>query len=113
MTWAQKRKKRAETAADGLGAGCSHYHSIGKPCARERDQSSSLSSLVDLYGSLYGDWGEFVSQVVSLRKKRTQKKKLEKWEREFYRENKELCDLKKKYTKAEEEEQKRLKALLE
>lgn len=53
------------------------------------------------------------SQVVSLRKKRTQKKKLEKWEREFYRENKELCDLKKKYTKAEEEEQKRLKALLE
>ena len=46
-------------------------------------------------------------------KKRTQKKKLEKWEREFYRENKELCDLKKKYTKAEEEEQKRLKALLE
>lgn len=62
----------------------------------------------------YMEIGESLfSQVVSLRKKRTQKKKLEKWEREFYRENKELCDLKKKYTKAEEEEQKRLKALLE
>lgn len=62
----------------------------------------------------YMEIGESLfSQVVSLRKKRTQKKKLEKWEREFYRENKELCDLKKKYTKAEAEEQKRLKALLE
>ena len=58
----------------------------------------------------YMEIGESLfSQVVSLRKKRTQKKKLEKWEREFYRENKELCDLKKKYTKAEDEEHKRLK----
>lgn len=52
------------------------------------------------------------SQVVSWRKRRKQKKKPEKWEKEFYRENKALCDLKKKYTKEEQDEQNRLKAIL-
>ncbi|HIY01868.1 MAG TPA: bacteriophage Gp15 family protein [Candidatus Blautia faecipullorum] len=62
----------------------------------------------------YMEIGESLfSQVVSLRKKRIQKKKLEKWEKEFYRENKAICDLKKKYSEAEREEQERLKAMLD
>lgn len=62
----------------------------------------------------YMEIGESLfSQVVSFRKKRVQKKKLEKWEKEFYRENKALCDLKKRYTKEEQEEQERLRAILE
>ena len=61
----------------------------------------------------YMEIGESLfSQVVSFRKKRKQKKKLEKWEKEFYRENKALCDLKKKYTQEEQDEQDRLKAIL-
>lgn len=61
----------------------------------------------------YMEIGESLfSQVVSFRKKRASKKKLEKWEKEFYRENKALCDLKKKYTKEEQEEQNRLMAIL-
>lgn len=62
----------------------------------------------------YMEIGESLfSQVVSFRKKRASKKKLEKWEKEFYRENKALCDLKKKYTKEEQEEQNRLIAILD
>lgn len=38
------------------------------------------------------------AQVVSIRKKRRQGKKLDKWEREFYRDNRELVDLKTEYT---------------
>lgn len=62
----------------------------------------------------YMEIGESMfSQVVSLRKKRVQKKKLEKWEKEFYKENKSLCDLKKRYSREEQEEQERLKAILD
>lgn len=62
----------------------------------------------------YMEIGESLfSQVVSLRKKRIQKKKLEKWEKEFYQENKSLCDLRKRYSKEEVEEQERLKTILD
>ena len=62
----------------------------------------------------YMEIGESLfSQVVSFRKKRVQKKKLEKWEKEFYKENKSLCDLKKRYSREEQEEQERLKAILD
>ena len=42
--------------------------------------------------------------VLGIRQKRAKGKKLEKWEQEFYRNNKALCDLKKKYTAEEQEE---------
>lgn len=49
------------------------------------------------------DDGTF-SMVLGIRQKRSKGKKLEKWEQEFYRANKSLCDLKTKYTAEEQEE---------
>lgn len=44
------------------------------------------------------------STVLSIRQKRAKGKKLEKWEQEFYRNNRNICDLKKRYTAEEQEE---------
>ena len=44
------------------------------------------------------------SMVLGIRQKKAKHKKLEKWEQEFYRNNKELCDLKKRYTEEEQAE---------
>ena len=46
------------------------------------------------------------SRVISIREKTKTSKKLEKWEREWYRKNKDLVDLPMKYSESE-------KALLE
>ena len=54
-----------------------------------------------------------LATVVSIRKKLSQGKKLEPWERDYYRENPALVDLKKTYTRQEEQERKRLLRLLE
>lgn len=53
------------------------------------------------------------SQVLNIRQKKSKHKKLEKWEQEYYRENKALIDLKKKYSEKEKEEQERLKRILD
>ena len=53
-----------------------------------------------------------LSTVVSIREKLQTGKKLDKWERDFYRENKQLVDMKKRYSPQELEEQARLKKLL-
>lgn len=53
-----------------------------------------------------------LSMLVSIRDKLRRGKKLEKWEQEYYRENKSHVDLKKKYTAEELAEQERLKKLL-
>lgn len=53
-----------------------------------------------------------LSTLVSLRDKLSRGKKLEKWEQEFYRKNKEKVDLKKRYSAEELAEQERLKRLL-
>lgn len=52
------------------------------------------------------------STVLSLRSKKNKGKKLEKWEKQWWNENKSICELKKRYTEAEKAEQKALKALL-
>lgn len=44
------------------------------------------------------------STVLSIRQKRAKGKKLEKWEREFYQNNKAMCDIKTRYTAEEQEE---------
>lgn len=54
------------------------------------------------FNEIDGD-GTF-SMVLCIRQKRAKGKKLEKWELEFYRNHKEMCDLKTKYTKEEQEE---------
>ena len=53
-----------------------------------------------------------LSTLVSIRDKLHRGKKLEDWEKEFYRQNKHRVDLKKRYSTQELEEQARLNALL-
>ena len=53
-----------------------------------------------------------LSTIVAIRDKLQRGKPLEKWEQEFYRENKSRVDLKKRYTEEELAEQERLKKLL-
>lgn len=52
------------------------------------------------------------SQVLSLRQKKSKGKKLEKYEREFWQANKDMCVLKPRLSKAEREEKERLEAIL-
>lgn len=54
-----------------------------------------------------------LATVVSIRKKLSQGKKLEPWEKDYYRENPTLVDLKKTYTRQEAQERARLLRLLE
>lgn len=62
----------------------------------------------------YMEIGEgLFSEILNIRQKKAKNKKLEKWEQEFYRENKELVDLKKKYTNEEKAEQQRLLAMFD
>lgn len=53
-----------------------------------------------------------LSTLVSIREKLRKGKKLEKWEQEYYRKNKDKVDLKKRYSAEELAEQERLKKLL-
>lgn len=53
------------------------------------------------------------STVINIRQKKNKGKKLEKYEQEFYRENKSLIELKKKYSEEEQSEIDRLNKLLE
>ena len=53
------------------------------------------------------------SQVVNIRSKKSKGKHLEKYEREFYNDHKELVDIKPHYTAEEQAEIDRLKALLD
>lgn len=53
-----------------------------------------------------------LSTLVSIRDKLRRGKKLEKWEQEFYRKNKDRVDLKQRYSAEELAEQERLKKLL-
>ena len=52
------------------------------------------------------------STVLGIRQKKSQGKRLDKWEMEFYRNNKKVCDLKKRYTEEEQEEIDEWKRLL-
>lgn len=54
-----------------------------------------------------------LSTVVSIRSKKSKGKKLEKWEREFYLEHRDMIDLKVKYSDEDQKEIDRLNALLE
>ena len=44
------------------------------------------------------------SLVLGIRQRRAKGKKLKKWEQEFYRNNKKMCDIKKRYSKEEQAE---------
>ena len=53
------------------------------------------------------------AQVLNLRQKRAKGKKLEKWEQEFWRTNKDICRIRKKLSEDEKAEQELLKKLLD
>lgn len=60
----------------------------------------------------YMEIGESLfSQIISIRAKRAKGKKLEKWEQEFYKENKDLIDLQVKRMERSQEEKDELRAL--
>ena len=54
-----------------------------------------------------------LSTVVSIRDKLRRGKKLEGWEKDFYRDNKEAVDIRKRYSKEELAQQEKLKRLLD
>lgn len=54
-----------------------------------------------------------LSTIASIRSKLRQGKKLEKWEQDFYRENKDRVDLKKHYSQAEQAQRDALNAMLD
>ena len=64
-----------------------------------------LGYFMEVHGGVFGT-------VLQLRQKKAKHKKLEKEEQEFWRANRDLCELKPKLSKEEEEEKARLKALL-
>ena len=53
-----------------------------------------------------------LSTIVSIRSKLAKHKKLEKWEQDFYKDNRSAIDFKTKYSQEEIEEQERIKKLL-
>lgn len=54
---------------------------------------------------LFSEMGEgLYSQIINIRRKKAKGKKLEKYEQDFYRENKELIDIRPNYTKEEQAE---------
>lgn len=53
-----------------------------------------------------------LSTIVGIRDKLRRGKKLEEWEKEFYRENKHRVDMKKRYSREELQQQERLRQLL-
>lgn len=52
------------------------------------------------------------SSVLNVRRKKAKGKSLEKWEQEFYLENRDICDIKPKLTQKEKEEEEMLNRLL-
>lgn len=61
----------------------------------------------------YMEIGECLyANIVSIRSKKAKGKKLEKYEKDFYKENKKLIDFEKKYSEEEIKERERLNALL-
>ena len=112
--------------------GCGQPASEGPPPPQridwEQDQSMIVAEVNKVAGcevrSLpYLHWWTFVgyfscigegqlATVVSIRDKLRRGKKLEKWEQDFYRENRDLVRLKPRYTAEELAEQQRLKQLL-
>lgn len=66
------------------------------------------------FAGAYMEIGESLfSQVINIRQKKQKNKKLEKWEQEFYQNNRSMIDLKKRYSEAEKQQQKELLALFD
>lgn len=58
-------------------------------------------TFIGLFNEIDGQ-GTFAT-IINIRNKKNKHKRLEKWEQEFYRNNKEIIDIKRKYTEGEKE----------
>lgn len=78
---------------------------------------------LEVRGTDYMHWWTFIgyfmeieegtfSTVLRIRQKKAKRKKLEPWERDFYNENRKMCDLDAKYSREEQEEIDRLNGLI-
>lgn len=126
---AQNRQEAAERMAEFIACGKTQ----GKPGAkREIDWQQDAELIVGGVNKVAGcevralpylHWWTFIAYfmnigsgplatVVGIRHKLAKGQKLEKWEQQFYRENKEIVDLRPQLTKEEEAEKQRLLALL-
>lgn len=126
---AQNRQEAAERMAEFIACGKTQ----GKPGAkREIDWQQDAELIVGGVNKVAGGevralpylhWWTFIAYfmnigsgplatVVGIRHKLAKGQKLEKWEQQFYRENKEIVDLRPQLTKEEEAEKQRLLALL-
>ncbi len=126
---AQNRQEAAERMAEFIACGKTQ----GKPGAkREIDWQQDAELIVGGVNKVAGcevralpylHWWTFIAYfmnigsgplatVVGIRHKLAKGQKLEKWEQQFYRENKEIVDLRPQLTKEKEAEKQRLLALL-
>ena len=76
-----------------------------------------IRALPELHWWTFMSWFESIgegrlSTIVGMREKRRKGQKLEKWEQEFYYENRSLIEFKRKYTLEELEEKERINKLL-
>lgn len=102
-----KKKKRSPRTMDWEQDESLIFPAINKVAGRE------VRSLPYVHWWTFMGWfmeiGEGVySSILSLRQKKAKGKKFEKWETEYWSANKDLCELKPKYTEAEKEAQKRI-----
>lgn len=119
-------------AMDFLGSFISYGETASKPgpvlMDWEQDAKAIVADInktagVEIRSIEYMHWWTFLahfnaigegqfSTIVSIRNKLRKGKQLDKWEQEFYRENKEKIEIKQRYSAEEIAEQERLKALL-
>lgn len=121
-------REAAEKASEFIDCG---IQNDGKPKPRTMDWEQDASIIVPAVNKVYRDdvrsikymhWWTFFglymeigestfSTVVNIREKKRKGKKLEKWEQEYYKNNKSIIDLKAKSTERSEEEKSELREL--
>lgn len=123
-------KEAAERAIDFIDMGIRDDGSV-KPHTMDWEQDApivipSINRVLgqEIRSLTYMHWWTFLgaymeigeslfSQIINVRVKLAKGEKLEKWEKKFLKENKDLVVLKTKYTEEEQQEQERLKAILD
>lgn len=124
----EHRQEAMEYLASFIACGETDAHPGPKLLDWEQDAKAIIADVNKVAGTEiralpYLHWWTFLSYfqaigegqlstLVSIRDKLRRGKKLEKWEKDFYRENKSRVDFKKKYSAEELAEQERLKKLL-
>ena len=80
------------------------FPAINKVAGRETRSAKYMHwwTFMGYFMEIGGD-GLF-SQILAIRQKKAKGKKLEKWEQEFYRNNKALCDIRTRYSQEEQDE---------